>query len=292
MSRKHLVLMSIAILAFGLLVGCGSDGNDEDGSRSGDSVTAASNCAPEQLQTFKSGVLTIATDSPAYEPYFEEDDPTNGRGFESALGYAIAAELGFNDSQVQWVTVPFEEAWAPGMKSFDFDLNQVSITPDREKNVAFSVPYYRASQAALVKEGGGFDEIARLEGLADARIGVQAGTTSLDAVNELIEPKAEPLTFDDSEGVVSAFRDGQLDAIVVDLPTAIALRDELASNPVTVLAGQFESDGGDEWGAVMPRDSELKPCVDQAIENLKENGTLEELTNQWMRDSADAPTLD
>jgi polar amino acid transport system substrate-binding protein len=290
-SRNRLVLFLIAIFALAVFVGCGSsDDSSDDNSSSGDTTTtAASDCTPEGMNTFKDGVLTIGTDSPAYPPYFEDDDPSNGKGFESALGYAIAGELGFNNSQVEWATVPFNAAYAPGEKKFDFDLNQVSITPAREKAVTFSAPYYTANQAVLVKKGSDLDGITSLDDLKDATIGVQIGTTSLDAVDEQIDPDNDPKIFDNSNDVVTAFKQDQVDAIVVDLPTAIYLRDAELSG--TVVAGQFEQEGGDQWGAVMAKDSDLKGCVDQAINTLREDGTLEEITNQWMADSAKAPLL-
>jgi len=290
LTRNRLVLLLVSLLALAVFVGCGSSDDSSDNEpASTDSETTASNCTPEGLDTFKDGVLTIGTDSPAYPPYFEDDDPTNGKGFESALGYAIASELGFNDSQVEWATVPFDASYRPGPKDFDFDLNQISITPAREKAVSFSEPYYTANQAVLVKKGGDLDGITGLAELKDATIGVQVGTTSLDAVEEQIEPDTEPKVFNNSNDVVSAFKQGQVDAIVVDLPTAIYLRDAELSG--TAVAGQFEQEGGDQWGALMAKDSDLKGCVDQAITSLKEDGTLEEITNQWMSDSAKAPLL-
>lgn len=290
MSRNRLVLFLIAVLGLALFVGCGSSDDSSNEGSGSSGATTASDCTPEGLGTFKDGVLTIATDSPAYPPYFEDDDPTNGKGFESALGYAIAGELGFNDSQVEWATVPFDASYRPGPKDFDFDLNQISITADREKAVSFSVPYYTANQAVLVKKGSELDGITSLDQLKDASIGVQVGTTSLVAVEEQIQPEADPKIFNNSNDVVTAFKQDQVDAIVVDLPTAIYLRDAELSD--TVVAGQFEQEGGDQWGALMSKDSDLKGCVDQAIETLRENGTLEELTNQWMADSAKAPMLD
>jgi len=289
-SRNRLVLFLIAVFALALFVGCGSsDDSSDESSSSGDETTTASSCTPEDLSTFKDGVLTIGTDSPAYPPYFEDDDPTNGRGFESALGYAIAGELGFNKSEVEWATVQFDASYRPGPKDFDFDLNQISITPEREKAVSFSVPYYTANQAVLVKAGSDFEKVTSLDELKEATIGVQVGTTSLDAVKEQIDPETEPRTFNNSNDVVSAFKQDQVDAIVVDLPTAIFLRDAELND--AVVAGQFEQEGGDEWGALMAKDSDLKSCVDQAIDTLREEGTLQEITNQWMSDSAKAPML-
>jgi len=291
-SRNRLVLLLIAIFALAVFVGCGS--SDDDSSSSGDTsstdtTTTASDCTPADLNTFKDGVLTIGTDSPAYPPYFEDDDPTNGKGFEGALGYAIAEQLGFNDSQVEWATVPFNASYAPGPKNFDFDLNQISITPAREKVVTFSTPYYTANQAVLVKKGSDLDGITSVDQLKDASIGVQVGTTSYDAVNDVIQPDSTPKTFDNSNDVVTAFKQDQVDAIVVDLPTAIYLRDAELSD--TVVAGQFEQEGGDQWGALMAKDSDLEGCVNKAIDQLKSDGTLDQLEQQWMSDSAKAPML-
>jgi polar amino acid transport system substrate-binding protein len=290
-SRNRLVLFLIAIFALAVFVGCGSSDDDSSGSdtNSSDATTTASSCTPEDLATYKDGVLTIGTDSPAYPPYFEDNDPTNGKGFESALGYAIADQLGFNRSQVEWATVPFNSSYAPGPKNFDFDLNQISITPAREKVVTFSTPYYTANQAVLVKKGSDLDGITSVDQLKDATIGVQVGTTSYDAVNEVIQPDSTPKTFDNSNDVVTAFKQDQVDAIVVDLPTAIYLRDAELSD--TVVAGQFEQEGGDQWGALMAKDSDLESCVNEAIDALESDGTLDELEQQWMSDSAKAPLL-
>ncbi len=287
-SRISKVLLSLSLLAaLGFLVAC-SEKSDDTGSDT-DSTVALSDCTPDTLETAKDGKLTIATDDPAFPPYFEDNDPSNGKGFESAVGYAIADQLGFTEDQVEWTVEPFNSSYAPGPKDFDFDLNQISITPDREKAVSFSVPYYTANQAVLVKKGSDLDGITSLDDLKDASIGVQVGTTSLTAVEDQIQPNSDPKIFNNSNDVVTAFKQDQVDAIVVDLPTAIYLRDAELSG--TVVAGQFEQEGGDQWGALMTKDSDLKGCVDKAINTLKENGTLEEITNQWMADSAKAPML-
>jgi len=290
MTRFRLVLLIIPVLAMMLfVVGCASDDSSSDDTSS-DSTTTASSCSPEDLDTFKDGVLTIATDSPAYPPYFEDDDPTNGKGFEGALGYAIAEQLGFNRSEVEWAVVPFNVSFAPGEKKFDFDLNQISITPKRAENVDFSTPYYTASQGVMVAKGSELDGITSLDQLQDATIGVQIGTTAYEAVEDQIDPENDPKVFDNSNDVVTAFKQDQVDAIVVDLPQAIYLRD---AGEVTnaVVAGQFDAPGGDEWGALLGKDSSLTSCVDEAISALEEDGTLAEITKQWMSESAQAPEL-
>jgi len=288
LTKFRLVLLLIPVLAMAFFVAaCGSDDSSSDDSTT--TASTAASCDAADLQTFKDGVLTVGTDSPAYSPYFEDDDPTNGKGFESALAYAIADQLGFNKSEVEWTVVPFNVSFAPGEKKFDFDLNQISITPKRAENVDFSRPYYTASQGVLVKAGSDLEGITTLEDLKDATIGVQTNTTAFDAVEAQIDPSNPPKPFDNSNDVVSAFEQDQVDAIVVDLPQAIYLRDAELDN--AAVAGQFEAPGGDEWGALLDKDSDLTPCVDQAIDALEKDGTLEEITRQWMSDSAKAPEL-
>jgi len=290
MSRTRLVSILLALFATALVAGCGSDdsSSDESTGTATASVTAA-DCTPENPGTFKDGVLTVGTDSPAYPPYFEDDDPTNGKGFESAVAYAVAEQLGFSRSEVEWTTVPFNSSYAPGLKKFDFDVNQISITPAREKVVDFSKPYYTASQGVLVAKGSDLEGITSLDELKDAEIGVQIGTTSLEAVSDEIDPSTEPKVFDNSNDVVAALKAGQVDAVVVDLPQAIDLRDAIV--PGSSVVGQFEAPGGDEWGALLAKDSDLTQCVDLAVQTLTDDGTLEEITTQWMSDAASAPEL-
>ena len=284
--RVSILLVPMVALAF--LTGCASDSSESGGSDSGTTASLDS-CQKGDITTFKDGMLTVGTDSPAYPPYFEDNDPSNGKGFESAVAYEIADRLGFSRSEVEWAVVPFNSSYAPGAKKFDFDVNQISITPAREKAVSFSIPYYTANQAVLVTEDSDIGQVSGLDELQDLTIGVQVGTTSLDAVEEEIEPTEAPKVYDNSNDVVSALKQGQVDAVVVDLPTAIYLR--AVEIPDSSIAGQFSAPGGDEWGALLQKDSELTPCVNAALEALKEDGSLEEITRQWMSESAKAPEL-
>lgn len=289
MSRTRFVPLVLALLATALLAGCSSDSSDEEPTGTTTATVTAADCTPENLGTFKDGVLTVGTDSPAYPPYFEDDDPTNGKGFESAVAYAVAEQLGFSRSEVEWTTVPFNSSYAPGPKKFDFDVNQISITPAREKVVDFSTPYYTASQGVLVAKGSDLEGITSLDELKGASIGVQIGTTSLEAVSAEIDPSTEPKVFDTSNDVVTALKAGQVDAVVVDLPQAIYLRDAIVAGSSVV--GQFDAPGGDEWGALLAKDSDLTQCVDLAVQTLTDDGTLVEITTQWMSDAASAPEL-
>jgi polar amino acid transport system substrate-binding protein len=285
MNRLYATL--VLALTLGLLVaGCGS--SDDDTSGSGTSATAS--CEPGELQTVSNGTLTIATDKPAYPPYFEDDDPTNGEGFESAVAYAIADQLGYPAAKVKWTVEPFNSSYAPGPKDFDFDVNQISITPAREKAVDFSAPYYVANQAVLALKDSDAAKATSLAELQDAQLGVQIGTTSLEAAEEVIEPSSKPEVFNNSTDVTTALKNGQIDAIVVDLPTALYLT--AVEIPEATVVGQFSAPGGDEWGALLAKDSALTACVSEAVEELESSGELEEITTKWMSTAAGAPVLE
>ena len=221
MSKLRTAALLAMLVAAATIAACGSDDDSDESTTSG--TASLSDCTPETLETASSGKLTVATDKPAFPPYFEDNDPTNGRGFESAVAYAIADQLGYGPDDVEWTVVPFNASYAPGPKDFDFDVNQISITPKRAEQVDFSAPYYEAEQAVVVQKGSELDGVSSLADLQDAVIGVQIGTTSLDAVNDVIAPSEDPQVFDTSNDVVSAFKNDQVDAIVVDVPTAYFL---------------------------------------------------------------------
>jgi polar amino acid transport system substrate-binding protein len=292
MSKLRVVPALLLIALAAMLAACG--GSDSGSSSAAADSTAASSaaadtCAKDQLALKTPGQLTIGTDKPAYPPYFEDDDPANGKGFESAVAYAIAKQLGFTPDEVKWVVVPFDSSYAPGDKQFDFDVNQISITTDRQKVVDFSTPYYTAPQAIIVAADSPLIGKTMLADFKDAQIGVQVGTTSLDAVTSLIAPSAEPKVFNNSNDVVAAFKQGQVDAIVTDLPTALYLTAAVLEN--AAVAGQFSAPGGDQWGALLQKGSALTPCVDKAIEAMKADGELDNLTMTWMAEQAGAPEL-
>ncbi len=290
MSKIRIPSILVALFALAVLVGCGEKKEDTNAGATTGGTTSLADCTPDTLDTHTAGKLTIATDKPAYPPYFEDNDPTNGKGFESAVGYAIADKLGYTPDQVDWVVEPFNASYSPGPKDFDFDVNQISISPKRAEQVDFSSPYYTANQAIVALKDSPIANATSLADLADAKIGVQIGTTSLDAVNEAIQPSNDPQVFDNSNDVVSALKNGQVDSVVVDLPTALYLT--AAQVPTATVVGQFESSGKeDEWGALLQKGSSLTPCVSAAIDDLQSSGELPKIEKQWMSDSADAPIL-
>jgi len=277
----------LLVLAAFTATACGDD-DDSSGSSSSSTTATADACAKDQLQLTNSGQLTVGTDKPAFPPYFEDNDPTNGKGFESAVAYAVADKMGFSKGDVKWTVVPFNSSYAPGPKNFDFDINQISITPAREKAVSFSKPYYVAPQAVVIGKGSDL-KVSSLADLKDATIGVQIGTTSLDAVNEVVKPSTQPKVFNDSNDVVTALKQNQVDAIVVDLPTAFYLT--AAQVPGSKIVGQFSAPGGDSFGLLLAKDSKLTPCVDKAIAELDSSGELKQITDRWMGEAAGAPEL-
>jgi polar amino acid transport system substrate-binding protein len=291
MLRSHrLIALALVVAAIAVLGACGDD--DDDGDSGGGASTSAEQadaCSKDQLALTNSGQLTVGTDKPAFPPYFVDDDPTNGKGFESAVAYAVADELGFAENEVEWTVVPFNASYAPGPKNFDFDINQISITPQREKAVDFSRPYYEAPQAVVAPKNSEFANVESFADLQGATIGVQIGTTSLDAVREVVQPSEDPKVFNDSNDVITALKQGQVDAVVVDLPTAFFVT--AAQVPGSKIVGQFSAPGGDSFGLLLEKDSELTECVDQALAALEESGELEEITNKWMGAAAGAPEL-
>jgi polar amino acid transport system substrate-binding protein len=288
--RFPLLILALLALAFGA-VACGSDDSEDSDSPDESTETVSlSECTPDSLETLEPGRLTIATDKPAYPPYFVDDDPTNGEGFESAVGYAIADKLGIAEGDVEWVVEPFNSSYRPGPKDFDFDLNQVSITPKRAEAVDFSAPYYTADQAIVTLKDSDYAEAESLSDFADASIGVQIGTTSLEAVESSIETSEEPRVFDNSNDVVSALKQEQVDAVVVDVPTAFFLT--AVQVPQGEIVGQFPAPGGDEWGALLQKDSPLTACVSAAVEELRSSGELDEIKKRWISDAANAPVLE
>jgi polar amino acid transport system substrate-binding protein len=270
-------------LAVALLAGCG----EKKQSSTGPASTA--NCDPAHLKTVSKGALTVATDKPAYPPYFENNDPTNGKGFESAVAYAIADQLGYKQADVKWTVEPFNASYAPGPKKFDFDVNEISITPARSKAVDFSSPYYTANQAIVALPGTDAAKANSLSDLKSSTIGVQIGTTSLDAVNSEIKPDSQPKIFQTSNDVVSALKTNQVDAVVVDLPTALYLT--AAQVPQATIVGQFPAPGGDQWGALLGKGSPLTACVSKAVDDLRSSGDLAKLNQKWMSQAANAPVL-
>src|SRR3954454_10250527 len=289
---RHARALIAAAIAALVLAACGGSDDSNAPTSSNPATSGASTtnqCTKQALKTRTPGTLTIATDKPAFPPYFEDNDPTNGKGFESAVAYAIARKLGYAKTDVKWTTEPFNSSYAPGPKKFDFDVNQISITPARAKRVDFTTPYYTAPQALVALKAADAAKATSLADLSDAKLGVQIGTTSLDAVQQIVKPSSQPKVFNDSNDVVTALKQKQVDAVVVDLPTAFFLT--AAQVPSAKIVGQFSAPGCDQWGALLRKGSPLTACVNQSIGDLREGGQLQALEQRWMASAAGAPVL-
>ncbi|MBL3698358.1 ABC transporter substrate-binding protein [Leucobacter luti] len=233
--------------------------------------------------------LTIATGEPAYAPWVLNDDPASGEGFEAAVAYAVAEELGYAKDDVEWVRTSFDAAIAPGPKDFDLNVQQFSVSEDRAKAVDFSSPYYTTTQAVVAAGGTEAAKATSIADLKDAVIGVASGTTSLQVAEDVIAPTQQLQVFNNVDDTVAALQNGTIDALVTDLPGAFYVRDAQLDDGVIV--GQLDSDaGGDEFAFVLPKGSELTADVTKAVDTLRENGTLDELVAKWIADQG-APVL-
>ncbi|WP_041407097.1 substrate-binding periplasmic protein [Segniliparus rotundus] len=274
-------LTQTAVLSLALFAAPGCAPEDDGPARPADCGNTAA------LPLRAPGKLTVATDEPAYAPWFHGDDPSNGQGFESALTYAVAGEMGFAKEQVDWVRVPFTNAYAPGEKPFDFDVNEVSITPERRQVVDFSTGYYQVRQVVLGPSGV---EQATLAQLAQRSIGVVVGTTSSQAIDESVTPRQPVAYFDTNDLAAQALLAGQVDALVVDLPTGLQIQ---SANPAAQLTifGKLPVVPREEFGLVLGKNSPLTSCVDEALGSLQQHGSLAGLERRWLGDSARIPEL-
>ncbi|MDQ7907996.1 ABC transporter substrate-binding protein [Phytohabitans sp. ZYX-F-186] len=253
-------------------------------------ATGLTTCTKDQLATRTPGKLTIGTDDPAYEPWFTDNKPENGEGFESAVAYAVADRLGFAQGDVTWVRVPFNTAIAPGPKDFDFDVNQFSITEDRKKAVDFSGPYYLVRQTVIALKSAPIAGATSVSALRDAKLGAQVGTTSYQAITELVKPSRQPQVFNTNDDAKKALQNGQIDGLVVDLPTAFYMT--AAELEDAVIVGQLPQVGvPEQFGLVLDKGSPLTGCVTQAVDQLRSAGQLATLEKQWLAQVAGAREL-
>jgi polar amino acid transport system substrate-binding protein len=255
----------------------------------------AANCP-----TVSQGKLTVGTDNPAYPPWFggkpfpgspwKVSDPRSGEGYEAAVTYAVASKLGFKSTNVVWKYVPFNKAFAPGPKPFDFDINQISYTPARAKVVGFSNSYYDVNQAVVVLKGTKIAGVRTLAGLRGFKLGAQLGTTSYTFIKDKIKPSKQPAVYPQNAGAIQALKNKQIDGLVVDLPTAFYITAAQVQN--SKVLGQFPAaPGGEHFGMVFAKGNPLVACVNRALASLKANGQLAGIRQQWLAKATGAPVL-
>ena len=270
------------------LSACSSSSETAESAAPTAAETTASACGPDSLQTLTTGKLAIATGEPAYYPWVIDDAPESGAGFEAAVAYAVATELGFAAEDVSWVRTTFDGAITPGAKDFDFNLQQFSITEERKAAVDFSSPYYSAPQAIVSYTGSPIEGLTTIEELKGAKLGAGVGTTSLDAISTVFG--SEPQAFNDNAAAVAALKNGQIDGIVVDLPTAFYLSGVEVEGGIIV--GQLPSTGDSgDFGLLLAKDSPITSCVSQAVDAIRASGELDEITAKWLSTEAGAPVL-
>jgi polar amino acid transport system substrate-binding protein len=245
------------------------------------------------LQTLKPNTLTIGVDQPVFPPWFKGNDPSNGKGFEGAINFAIAQKLGYTQSQLAFNRITFDQAIQPGSKNFDFDLDEFSITPKRATVVDFSAPYYDVTQAIVTTQGSKADGVTTIAGLKGLKLGAQVGTTSYDAITSQIQPSQSPGVYNSNSDVVQALKNGQVDAIVVDLPTAFYMTSVQLSKVGGTIVGQLPPSGGapEQFGALLNKNSPLTSCVSKAVVALKNDGTLAHIQKRWLLQAGNAPVL-
>ncbi|MGV9194928.1 ABC transporter substrate-binding protein [Microbacterium sp. MC2] len=270
MSRSVRTVLAASAAAVALLLsGCASGGSDP----------AGEDAADEGYLT--PGKLTFATGEPAYYPYVIDNEPESGEGFEAAIAYAVAEELGFAPEDVVWTRTTFEAAIAPGPKDFDINIQQYTITEERKQAVDFSSPYYAASQAVVAIKGGaadGVDSIAELKGLT---LGAMAGSTSATTIEEAVQPDVEPRLYNSNEDARAALEANQIDGLVLDLPTAYFATSAYIAD--SFIVGELPAAGvPDEWGLLLAKDSPLTERVTAAVDALREDGTLQAITDEWL----------
>jgi polar amino acid transport system substrate-binding protein len=283
------IALALSISGALLLAACGGSSSSE----SSDAATAAGSgneCTAGK--TLNDGVLTIGTGSPAYGPWVVDDKPESKEGFEAAVAYAIATELGYSDANVKWVRTTFDEAIQPGKKNFDFNLQQYSITEERKKTVSFSDGYYTTNQAIVGLTDSAAKGATTLADIKKLKLGAQTGTTSLDYITNVIKPDTEPFVYDDNAGAKAALEANQIDAAIFDLPTALYV--SAVEIEGSAVLGQFPADASasaDEFGLVFDLENPLVGCVNTALAAIKDSGSLAEITTTWLSSKAEIPVI-
>jgi polar amino acid transport system substrate-binding protein len=268
-------------------------------------LPTATACSPDTLETITAGTLTIGTDNPAFPPYFEGreggntepwdpewGDPTTGEGFESAVAYAIADQLGFAETEVAWTVVPFNNSFAPGDKEFDIFINQVTFREDRTENADLSDGYYFGNQTVVTLADSEFANATTLTELKAATLGAQIGTTSLTTIEEVIQTDAEAAVFNTTDDAIEAMTNGQINGIVVDLPTAFFITGvQIEGGKMVGQIGEAAGAQPEHFSLVLEKDSSLTDCVNGAITAITEDGTIDALTEEWLPFDAEVPEL-
>ena len=245
-------------------------------------------------QEYTKGKLTVATDNPVYTPWFVGNKPSNGKGFESALAYAIAKTLGISKTNVVWAYEPFDNSYTPGPKKFDFDINEISYTAQRATAVTFSESYYDVTQSIVTLKKSVVEKKHTPAELKTYLYGDQIGTTGLAYIYNHIHPTQQTRVYSTLDTAVAALETGQINAVVVDTPDGQFMATSQVENAQKkadgIQVGQFPSTG-EHYGLLFKKGNPLVGCVNVAINALKSNGTLASLTNKWLNIYTSVPVI-
>jgi polar amino acid transport system substrate-binding protein len=290
---RRVVIGAAAALAVSGLAACGSSGAGSGGAGSSggsspSAATASCTYAGIQSELFQKGALTVATDKPVYAPWFEGNNPSNGKGYESAVAYAVAKQLGFKASQVHWAYEPFNDSYAPGPKKFDFDINEISYTAARAQAVSFSDSYYDVQQALVALKGSAITKKHTPADLKTYEYGDQIGTTSLQFITSQIQPSKQPKVYQTLNVVKDVLTNHQIDAFVMDTPTAQYIAGYQV--PGAVMVAQFPATG-EHYGLLFDKGNPLVGCVNKALSTLRSNGTLAQLHKKYLQVYLTVPTI-
>ncbi len=288
------LMTTLALVLAVVAVACGGDDDDTTtsaGDGTGTTVAVGDDCAVENLELVTPGTLTVATGEPAFPPWVPNDDPSLGEGFEAGLVYAVAEQMGFTADQVVWIGTDFNEAIAPGPKDFDFNIQQYSISAERDEVVDFSDGYYTVKQSMVAFADSPAASATTVADLQDLRLGAQIGTTSLDYIEDVVQPTTPASVYDTNADAKSALDAQQVDALVFDLPTAFFIT--AVEMPDTTIVGQFETpgEGAEELGMLFADGSSLVGCVNTALAAVVDDGTLADLEQQYLANGGDIPTI-
>src|SRR5436190_10544124 len=297
MRTRAVAMALVTVLA---AAACGSS----KGTTASPAGSAGSNpCAKGNLTLVTPGQLTIGTDNPAFDPYFQgptghewkgqfNHDPYNDQGFEDATAYAVAEQLGFQKSDVNWVAVPFNNSYKPGPKNFDFYLAQVSYSPQRAQGADLSDSYYDVQQAVVGLQGTPIANVTTLAGLKSYRFGTQIGTTSYDVIKSVIQPTQSTQVYDTLNAALQALKNKQIDGLVVDFPTAYYMANvQLSNGTVVGILPSADSGSKEHFSMVLQKGSPLTQCVNGALSALRADGTLAQIQDRWLNQAAHAPNL-
>ena len=287
--RRSMIAGAPVVALF--LAACASSSSPSSAlSSSGASFTPSATCSPASLKTTVTGKFTAATGSPAFLPWVADDKPENGKGYESAVTYAVAKKLGYTEADVVWIRTTFDSAIAPGPKKFDVNIQQFSITEDRKKAVDFSSGYYVLTQAVVTYAGSPIAKATTVAGLKGAKLGAAVATTSLDAINSVIAPNVPAKIYNSNADAVAALKAKQIDGLVVDLPTAFYIAGAELDHGIIVGQLPHTADSKEQLGFLLAKGSPLTSCVTKAVDSLRADGTLAKLQDQWLA-QAGAPVL-